>query len=169
MTPTPESAADSALIDAALAALRDERRRAPADLLAILTMLLVVVAGLMLAIGIALGEGVAQDVFLNLTGEVLGVALTVGIIGGLWQQLQTSSQGALEGLVARTAEHRDRPLSDPERAAFAAIVDLHERTARRGFLPRLIYGFLFTIRNRRRLQALEEMLSTSDPRAPRDA
>lgn len=159
MAPASESAADSALIEATLAALRDERRRAPADLLAILTLLLVAAAGLMLLIGIALGEGVPRDVFLNLTGEVLGVALTVGIIGGLWQQLQTSSESALEGLVSRTAAHRDRPLSDPERAAFAAIVDLHERTARRGFLPRLVYGFVFAIRNRRRLQALEEMLT----------
>ncbi len=152
--------ADSALIDATLAALRDERRRAPTDLLAILTLLLVVAAGLMLAIGIALGEGVARDVFLNLTGEVLGVALTVGIIGGLWQRLQTFSEGTLERLVARTSERRDRPLSDPERAAFAAIVDLHQRTERWGFFPRLIYGFLFGIRNRRRLQAVEEMLKS---------
>lgn len=161
MASAPESAADSALIDATLAALRDERRRAPADLLAILTLLLVAAAALMLGVGIALGDGVGRDVFLNLTGEVLGVALTVGIIGGLWQQLQTSSEGALEGLVARTAERRDRPLSDPERAAFAAIVDLHQRTARRGFLLRLIYGFVFALRNRRRLQALEDMLTSA--------
>jgi hypothetical protein len=160
MTSPPDPAADSALIDATLSALRDERRRAPADLLAILTLLLVVAAGVMLGIGVALGEGVPRDVFLNLTGEVLGVALTVGIIGGLWQHLQSSSEGALEGLVARTAERRDRPLSEPERAAFAAIVDLHERTARRGFLPRLVYGFVFAVRNRRRLQALEEMLTS---------
>lgn len=161
MASAPTSTADSALIDATLAALRDERRRAPADLLAILTLLLFAAAGLMLAIGMALGEGVARDVFLNLTSEVLGVALTVGIIGGLWQQLQRNSEGALEGLVTRTAEHRNRPLSDPERAAFAAIVDLHQRTARRRFLPRLIYGFVFALRNRRRLQALEEMLTSS--------
>jgi hypothetical protein len=161
MASAPESLSDSALIDATLAALRDERRRAPADLLAILTLLLITTAGLMLGIGIALGEGVARDVFLNLTSEVLGVALTVGIIGGLWQQLQASSEGALEGLVARTAARRDRPLADPERTAFAAIVDLHARTARRRFFPRLIYGFVFAIRNRRRLQALEEMLTSA--------
>jgi hypothetical protein len=161
MARAPETAADSALIDATLAALRDERRRAPTDLLAILTLLLVVAAAVMLGIGVAVGEGVPRDVFLNLTGEVLGVALTVGIVGGLWQHFQASSEGALEGLVSRTAEHRDRPLSEPERAAFAAIVDLHERTARRSFLPRLTYGFVFAIRNRRRLQALEEMLATS--------
>jgi hypothetical protein len=160
MTSPPDPAADSALIDATLAALRDERRRAPADLLAILTLLLVVAAAVLLGVGVAIGEGVGRDVLLNLTGEVLGVALTVGIIGGLWAHLQTSSEGALEGLVARTAEHRDRPLSESERAAFAAIVDLHERTARRGFLMRLIYGFVFAIRNRRRLQALEEMLTS---------
>jgi hypothetical protein len=103
---------------------------------------------------------VGRDVFLNLTGEVLGVALTVGIIGGLWQHLETSSEGALEGLVSRTAEHRELPLSEPERAAFAAIVDLHARTARRGLLPRLAYGFVFAVRNRRRLQALEKMLTS---------
>jgi hypothetical protein len=161
MNSAPDPAADSALIDATLAALRDERRRAPADLLAILTLLLVVAAAVMLVVGVTLGEGVGRDVFLNLTGEVLGVALMVGIIGGLWQHLQTSSQGALEGLVSRTAEHRDRPLSEPERAAFAAIVDLHDRTARRSLVPRLLYGFVFAIRNRRRLQALEEMLTSA--------
>lgn len=153
-------AADAALIDATVAALRDERRRAPADMLFILTLLLIVAAVLMLAGGIALGEGVARDVLLNLTSEVLGVALTVGIIGGLWQQLQTSSEGALERLVARTAERRDEPLSEPERTAFAAIVDLHERTTRRSPLPRLVYGVVFGIRNRKRLQALEQMLTS---------
>jgi hypothetical protein len=161
MDSAPDAAADSALVDATLAALRDERRRAPADLLAILTLLLVAAAGVMLALGVTLGESLWRDVLLNLTGEVLGVALTVGLIGGLWQHLQTSSEGALEGLVSRTAEHRDRPLTPPERAAFDAIVDLHRRTARRGFLPRLMYGFVFAIRNRRRLQALEEMLTSA--------
>jgi hypothetical protein len=87
--------------------------------------------------------------------------LTVVLIGGLWQRLQTSSGGPLEGLVARTAERRDRPLSDPERAAFAAIVDLHERTATRGFLPRMVLGFVFAVRNRRRLQAVEDMLRSA--------
>lgn len=158
MTTAPGPAADAALIDATLAALRDERRRAPADLLAILTLLLVLAAGLMLAFGVVLGEGVPRDVLLNMSSEVLGVALTVGIIGGLWQQLETYSEGALGALLERTVERRDRPLSEPERAAFAAIVDLHQRTARRGFLPRLVYGVMFGIRNRRRLQALEEML-----------
>jgi uncharacterized membrane protein len=166
MVPAQESVADAALIDATLAALRDERRRAPADLVAILTLLLLLAAVLLLAMGIALGEGAARDLCLNLTSEVLGVALTVGIIGGLWQQLQTSSEGALEGLVERTAQRRIRPLSDPERAAFGAIVDLHRQTARRGFLPRLTYGFLFAIRNRRRLRALEDMLTGREKAVP---
>ena len=161
MPPAQGVAADSALIDATIAALRDERRRAPADLLAILTVLLVVAAGLMLAVGIAIGDGVGREVFVNLTSEILGAALTVVLIGGLWQQFQTSSEGALEGLVARTAERRDRPLSDSERAAFVAIVDLHERTATRGFVPRMVLGVVFAIRNRRRLQALEDMLRSA--------
>lgn len=110
-TPASEAASDAALIDATLAALRDERRRAPADFLAILTVLLVFGATMMLVMGIAIGEGVARDVPLNLTGEVLGAALTVGLIGGLWQRLQSSSEGAFEGLVAQTADRRDRPLS----------------------------------------------------------
>jgi hypothetical protein len=154
-------AADSALLDATLAALRDERRRAPADLLVILTLLLVVTATLMLGVGVVIGEGVGRDVLLNLTSEVLGVALTVGIIGGLWQQVQASSEGALEALVARTAERRSRVLSDQERAAFAAIVEVHEQTARRGPLPRPVHGLVFTLRNRRRLQALEDMLTSA--------
>lgn len=168
MAPAPELASDSALVDATLAALRDERRRAPSDLLAMLTVLLVVAAGLTLALGIALGDGVPRDIFINLTAEILGAALTVVLIGGLWYRLQASSEGALEGLVARTAERRGEPLSDAERAAFAAIVDLHQRTARRGFLARLVLGFVYAIRNRRRLQAVEEMLRLSQPplRAP---
>ena len=157
-TPASEAASDVALIDATLAALRDERRRAPADFLAILTVLLVLFATVMLALGVAIGEGVARDVLLNLTGEVLGAALTVGLIGGLWQRLQSSSEGAFEGLVAQTAERRDRPLSEPERVAFAAIIDLHRRTERRTFLPRLVLGIAFALRHRRRLQAIEEML-----------
>jgi hypothetical protein len=164
MTQATESDADSALIDATLAALRAERRRAPGDMLGILTLLLAGAAAAMLGIGIALGEGVARDVLLNLTGEVVGVALTAGIIGGLWQHFQTRSETAIEGLVTRTAERRDRPLSDPERTAFLAIVDLHQRTAHRGFLPRLIYGFVFAIRNRGRLRALEAMLTSAESR-----
>lgn len=158
MAVAPELGSDPALVDATLAALRDERRRAPSDLLAILTVLLVVAAGLALVLGIALGEGVPRDIFINMTAEILGAALTVVLIGGLWFRLQASSEGALEGLVARTAERRGEPLSDAERAAFAAIVDLHQRTARRSFLARIVLGFVYTIRNRRRLQALEEML-----------
>jgi hypothetical protein len=106
MPPAPGVGSDFALVDATLAVLRDERRRAPADLLAMLTVLLVLAAGLLLVVGIALGDGVGRDVFLNLTGEVLGAALTVVLIGGLWQRLQASSEGAIEGLVARTAERR---------------------------------------------------------------
>lgn len=158
MDSAPESGSDAALIDATLTALRDERRRAPADLLAILTVLLLVTAGLMLVLAMPLDDGVARDMFLNLSSEVMGAALTVVLIGSLWQRLQTNSEGAMEGLVARTAERRDQPLSDPERAAFAAIVDLHQRTATRSFLPRLVLGFLFAIRNRGRLQAVEQML-----------
>ena len=158
MAPDPAFDPDSALIDATLAALRDERRRASADLLAILTILLLAAAGLMLAIGIVLGDGIPRDLSVNLTSEILGAALTVGLIGGLWQGLQASSEGALEGLVARTAERREGTLSDAERAAFAAMFDLHQRTANRGFLTRMVFGFVFTIRNRRRSQAVEEML-----------
>ena len=161
MAPGPEFESDSALIDATIAALRDERRRAPADLLVILTVLLLAAAGSMLAIGIVLGDGIPRDLSLNLTSEILGAALTVGIIGGLWQGLQASSEGALESLVARTAARREGTLSDAERAAFAAMVDLHRRTADRGFLTRIVFGFLFTIRNRRRLRALEEMLRSA--------
>ena len=161
MAPGPEFESDSALIDATIAALRDERRRAPADLLAILTFLLLAAAGLMLALGIVLGDGMPRDLALNLTSEILGAALTVGIIGGLWQGFQASSEGALEDLVARTAEHREGTLSDSERTAFAAIVELHERTTTWRFPIRLVFGIVYGIRNRRRLQALEEMLRPS--------
>jgi hypothetical protein len=113
---------------------------------------------LTLALGIALGDGVPRDIFINLTAEILGAALTVVLIGGLWYRLQESSEGALEGLVVRTAERRGEALSDDERVAFAAIVDLHQRTARRGVLARMVLGFVYAIRNRRQLQALEDML-----------
>jgi hypothetical protein len=158
MTAATGPASDATLIDATLAALRDERRRAPADLLGMLTVLLVLAAGIMLAIGIVLGDGVAGDVFINLTSELLGVALTVGLIGGLWPRFQSYSEGALEGLVARTAERRAGTLSEDERVMFAAIVDLHERTAKRTFPVRIASGFLFAVRNRRRLRAVEDML-----------
>jgi hypothetical protein len=149
---------DAPLIDATLAALRDERRRAPADLLAILTLVLVIAAGLVLAAAIALGDGVARDVLLNLTGEILGAALTFVLIGGLWQRLQSSSEGAMEDLVARTAARRGGTLSAEERVAFLAIVELHRRTATRGFLSRMITGVIYAVRNRQRLKVLEDML-----------
>jgi hypothetical protein len=155
-----ELGSDSALIDATLAALREERRRAPADLLAILTVLLVVAALATLVLGIALGDGVARDVLLNLTGEILGAALTVVLIGGLWRRLEGGSEGALERLVARMAARREGPLSEAERAAFSALVELHQRTSTMGFLARMTTGFLYAIRNRRRLHVLEDMLRT---------
>lgn len=163
MAPAPDLASDSALVDATLVALREERRRAPSDLLAILTVLLVAAAGLTLALGIALGDGVPRDILINMTAEILGAALTVVVIGGLWYQVQASSEGALEGLVTRTAERRGESLSDAERAAFAAIVELHEQTAKRGLLARMVLGFVYTLRNRRRLQAVEDMLRVGQP------
>ena len=109
----------------------------------------------------ALGEGVPRDVLLNMSSEVLGVALTVGIIGGLWHQLQTYSEGALEAPMARTVERRDRPSSKRSgRRSPRSWTCISGRPAA-AFLPRLLCGLAFGIRNRRRLQALEEMLGSA--------
>jgi hypothetical protein len=64
----------------------------------------------------------------------------------------------MDDLVTLVEAHRTTGLDESERAAYRAMVDLHRRTARSGFLVRLATGFLFAIRNRRRLAALEGML-----------
>jgi hypothetical protein len=155
--PTPEG--DVALLESLAAALRDERRRAPADLLALLTILLVVGAAMLLLVGLAVGDGVGRDVLLNLTGEFVGAALTVVLIGGLWERFRATSFDTFDAL-QRVA---DRPrsgatLTDEERAAFAAIVDIHERTAHSSPPVRLVRATLFTFSHRRQLRILEEVL-----------
>jgi hypothetical protein len=150
--------ADAELLADVAAALRDERRRAPGDLLGILALILVVAAVATFAVGVVAGSGVPQDVLLNLASELVGVVLTVVLIGGLWHRVQTSSYETMDDLVTLVEAHRTTGLDESERAAYRAMVDLHRRTARSGFLVRLATGFLFAIRNRRRLAALEGML-----------
>ena len=150
--------ADAALLSDVADALRDERRRAPADLLGILALLLVGAAIATLVIGATVGPGVPQDVLLNLASELVGVVLTVVLIGGLWHRVQASSYETMDDLVALVEAHRTMGLDDGERAAYRAMVELHRRTARSGFLTRLVPGLLFAVRNRRRLAALEHML-----------
>ena len=155
----PNTADDAALVQATIVALREERRRAPGDLLALLALLLVAASVVLLAVGLAIGEGPARDVLLNLTGEVLGTALTVVLIGGLWRRFESSSEGALERLVGSMATRQAGPLSDEERAAFGAIVELHQRTAAMSFVPRMVTGFVYALQNRGRLRGLEDMLA----------
>lgn len=150
--------ADAVLLSEVADALRDERRRAPADLLGILAMLLVGAAITTLVVGVTVGPGVPQDVLLNLASELVGVVLTVVLIGGLWHRVQSSSYETMDELVALVQAHRTTGLDDGERAAYRAMVDLHRRTARSGFLVRLVTGLVFALRNRRRLAALEGML-----------
>ena len=151
-------AADAELLSEVAAALRDERRRAPGDLLGILALMLVVASVTTLVAGAVAGPGVLQDVLLNLASELVGVVLTVVVIGGLWHRVQASSFGTMDDLVGLVEAHRSTGLDDGERAAYRAMVDLHRRTARSGFLVRLVTGLVFTLRNRRRLAALEGML-----------
>jgi hypothetical protein len=149
---------DAALLGEVADALRDERRRAPADLLGILALLLGGAAIAALVVGASVGPGVPQDVLLNLASELVGVVLTVVLIGGLWHRVQSTSFETMDDLVALVEAHRTTGISDGERAAYRAMVDLHRRTARSGFVVRLVTGLVFAIRNRRRLAALEGMV-----------
>lgn len=152
------SDADLALIDELSRSLRDERRRAPTDLLAILTVLILGAAIVLLAIGIGIGPGVWQDVALNLTAECIGAAITVVAIGGLWERFRTTSFREIDELVERVDAHRSTGLTEEEREAFRLVVELHRSTRSSNVLARQVRGTIFALRNRRRLRVLEDVL-----------
>lgn len=157
---------DAELLADVAEALREERRRAPADLLGILALLLVLSAVGVLVLGVAIGPGVPRDVLLNLAGELVGVVLTVVLIGGLWHRVQASSYETMDELVALVEAHRTAGLDDRERVAYRAMVDLHRRTRHSGFLVRLVTGLVFAVRNRGRLSGLESLLEAGSPLSP---
>jgi hypothetical protein len=154
--------ADAALLDELEATLREERRRGPTDLLALLAILLTGSAVAMVALGLLAGDGPWRDLLLNLTGEALGAALTVVVIGGVWARLQTDSVGALADLERRVERHRSEPLTDEERVAFQTLIDIHRRTRGSGPVVRLGKAVAFTLQHRRRLGVIEDLLR--DPR-----
>jgi hypothetical protein len=150
--------ADAALLREVVDALRAERRRAPADLLGILAVILVASSIGAIAAGVTVGPGTLQDVLLNLGGELVGVVLTVVLIGGLWSRVQAGSYGTMDDLVSLVEARGTVGLNNDERTAYRAMVELHRRTERSGFVIRLVTGLVFAVRNRRRLTVLERML-----------
>ena len=152
------SAADLALIEEVSRSLRDERRRAPGDLLALLTQLILAAAIVLLVVGIAIGPGVWQDVALNLTAECVGAAITVVAIGGLWERVRASSFRGIDALVEHVEAHRARGLTESERDAFRLVVELHRMTRSSNPLARQVRGAWFALRHRDRLRVLEEVL-----------
>jgi hypothetical protein len=160
------SDSDLALIDDAARALRAERHRAPGDLLALLTTLVVAGSVVLLGIGVAVGPGVWQDLLLNLSAEGIGVAITVAVIGGLWQRVQANSYERMDDLIQSVEARKAAGLTDEERDAFGLVVELHRSTWNAGPLTRQIRGYAFAIRNRRRLAVLEDLLGDRGTAAP---
>jgi hypothetical protein len=149
---------DDPLIAELEATLAEERRRGPMDLLVVLCWLLIATSIVLTIAAAIVGDGMVRDLLLNLTGEAVGAALTVVLIGGLWARLQTDSLGALDDLQRLVERRRSTALSPDERAAFAALVELHRRTRRSGPVRRLLTAMAYTLRHRRQLHAIEDLL-----------
>jgi hypothetical protein len=161
-TTAREPTADARLIDDVVRALRAERQRWPADLLALLAVGLSVAVLALLGIGLLVGPGPAQDILLNLAAEFVGAIVTVVVIGGLWASLGRTSDADVRTLVRVAEERRRTGLSEAERVAFERIVDLHRRTARSNVLVRQVVGLTYAIRHRSEFRAVEGVLRAAD-------
>lgn len=132
MTPSPPGRADGvdarpqpdpALVDEAVAAMKDAKERAPADFLLALSVALGLGAIALLAGAVLSGGGVLQDLLLNLGAGLVGTWLTVVLVDGLWKRLETGASSSLDAMSARLEERKARPLSDDERRAWRGFVD----------------------------------------------
>lgn len=152
------SPADAALVDELIVALREERRRAPADLVTMLGIVLVLVALGLLAFGLLVGGGLAQAFLVDLSVETIGLAIGVALIGGVWAHFQATTYSAIDDLVTRIDRFRDRPLTEPERRAFHTVLELHRRARTTGPVRRLATGVMYALRHRERLEPIERIL-----------
>jgi hypothetical protein len=118
---------DNAVIDAALAAIRDARLRAPREYLLGIAGVLALVAVALLGAA-SLTSGGVHDLLLNLGAEVIGACLTLLLIDGLWQRLQVATSATLDAMTARLTARRGHPLSTGERAAWTRFADEYAST-----------------------------------------
>jgi hypothetical protein len=153
-----QEANDDPLIAELEATLLEERRRGPMDMLAVLCLLLIATSIVLTMAAAIVGDGMGRDLLLNLTGEAVGAALTVVLIGGMWARLQSESLGALDELQLLVERRRSTALSPEERSAFTALVELHHRTRRSGPVLRLLTAMSYTLRHRRQLRVIEDLL-----------
>jgi hypothetical protein len=114
-------AADSALIDDALAVVGDARRRAPRDFVVALAAILGALALALLGAA-AVSGGSVRDLLLNLASEVVGAWLTVVLIDGLWKRMEAGASASLERMTAALEERRGLPLTNDERQAWRMFV-----------------------------------------------
>lgn len=124
------AANDAAVIDDALAVVRDAQRRAPRDFLVALGALLAALA-VVLLVGAVISGGIVQAMLLNLASEVLGAGLTVVLIDGLWKRIEAGASTSLDLMVSRLEERRDVALSESEREAWILLVDEYRSSVRR--------------------------------------
>jgi hypothetical protein len=115
------SSADAALIDDALAAVDDARRKAPRDFVLALAAVLGSLAIALLA-GAALAGGAVRDLLLNLASEVLGAWLTVVLIDGLWKRMEAGGSASLDSISTALETRRGSALTDDERQAWRTFV-----------------------------------------------
>jgi hypothetical protein len=162
--PQPErSRSDAELVQELAVVLRDERRRAPADLLVILGAAIVLGAGACLLIGTWVGGGTAQVVLLNLSTELMGAVVTVILIGALWQRFQHSALGSVDALTRAVEASGQRGLTDAERRAFERVIEIHQRTERARPVVRQLRALAFTVSHRNELAALERVIKQAPP------
>ena len=116
-----DGSADTALIDAALAAVGDARRKAPRDFVLALAAVLGSLAIALLA-GAALAAGAVRDLLLNLGSEVIGAWLTVVLIDGLWKRMEAGGSASLDRISSALQGRRGSPLTEDERQAWRTFV-----------------------------------------------
>jgi hypothetical protein len=99
-----------------------------------------------------------QDLLLNLTTELVGALIALVLIGGLWQQMQSSAIEDMDELARAFRVRGDRGLTDAERTACRRIIEVHRRTESSPPVVRQLRALLFAIHHRGELRAIEEVL-----------
>ncbi len=125
--PALDGATDAALIDDALAVIRDARQQAPSDFMFSLAIVLGCLGVGLLAMG-WLVDGAAQDILIGLGCEVLGAWLTVVLIDGLWKRLEAGASDSLDRMAGRLEQRKGDAMSDAEREAWREFVDGYRAT-----------------------------------------
>ncbi len=129
MTTTAETRRDEDVVAEMLGVLQDARGRAPRDFLFVLAGGLGLGAIVFLVVGLAT-DGVARDMSLNMSVQLIGTWLTVVVIDGLWKRQEAGASATLDAMSRRLAARRGLRLTPAEREAWLEMVEDYQALVR---------------------------------------